>query len=119
MITNGNKRDMTSLHSRAFAYATCHFMGCAVLAGVVFAMGFGAALSDVYHPDPWWFTCMERSLIILEAPVAGVAWLSQSAFHSSHMSFPLILCLAIVWSLVLGYSISYARQVRCNREHSH
>ncbi|MDB6109976.1 MAG: hypothetical protein JWR69_1726 [Pedosphaera sp.] len=101
---------MTAFHQRAFRIGLIHFGVCAGLAVVVYMFAFGAALSDSYQPDPWWFTGMQYLLFLLEAPVAAVAWLSNRVAPSRHPSLLLFFGLAVVWSLVVGYLFAYARQ---------
>ena len=79
---------------------------------MVFALGFGAGLSDSYQPDPWRFTGMQGLLIILEAPVAAFVWLSHRDASSGNPSIALTVGLAALWSLALGYMVSYLKGSR-------
>jgi hypothetical protein len=100
---------MTPFHQRAVNAAATHFVVCLCLFGFLFMVGFGAALSDSYHPDPLWFTGLSWLLYVLEAPVAIAVWLSHRIAPSSHPTFALYLGLGVVWSLVVGYVFSYVR----------
>jgi hypothetical protein len=72
-------------------------------------LGAGAALSDSYHPDPWWFTGLSWLLYLLEAPVALVVYVSHRIAPSSHPTLPLYLGLGAAWSLTVGYLFAFFR----------
>ena len=60
------------LHAMAVNIASCHFMLCVVLGGVVLFLSMGYGLSDAYHAPAWWFVVLDKMLQLLEAPVAVV-----------------------------------------------
>jgi hypothetical protein len=94
--------------------AVTHFLLSVLVAAIVFTTGYGMALSDSYQPDPGWYTFLWRVLYVLQAPVAGLAWLWHR-LTSGHMNILAAAVLAAAWSLLLGYTASFG--IRQLREH--
>ena len=100
---------MKPIHSQAMNIAATYFLLCACLAVFLWFTAFGTALSDSYQPAPLWFTLLTGVLIVLQAPVAGVAWLWHRSSPSGHMNILLMALLAGGWSLLLGYGVCFIK----------
>lgn len=95
-------------HFRALVCAAVHFAFCAILGVTV----LGLVVADVMTtsselPPPWWITGAHWVLMVLSAPMAAFF----SLLDDVRLSHPVSLLLALVWSTLLGYAISFGWQV--------
>ena len=106
-------------HTSALNIATCYFMLCGVLAGVVLFLSMGYGLSDAYHVPAWWFVILDRMLQLLEVPVVVVlrllyhptARFDPPVFFTIDLvdsaNFLAVVGLCALWSVGFGYLVAY------------
>jgi hypothetical protein len=90
-------------HLRALGTAGVHFLFSAVLGvTVLFFVMADALATPVEGPPPWWLALMDRLLLAVNAPMAGLFGL----WDDTHMLRLPLLLLAAAWSLAVGYAVS-------------
>ena len=88
--------------SRFILFATLHFGASILLGFMVFATGWGSALSDSYSPAPT-IGIFSLMLIILQAPVALAQWvLIRISNDQTGLGLDSLISLGVLWSLLVG-----------------
>jgi len=101
---------MNAIHKRALNFAASHFAISFIIGLVCLMYFYGAGLSDVYHPNPFWVKALVAVLWVLQLPVA--VFETVALRHSQHGAKVLLLCvLGFLWSLALGYIVPFS--IRC------
>jgi uncharacterized membrane protein (UPF0182 family) len=105
---------MKAVHKRALNFAANHFATSFVIGLVCLLYFYGAGLSDVYHPDPFWIKLLVVLLWVLQLPVAIFETIALQ--HSKFGANVLLLCvLGFLWSLCLGYLVPWLVQIVRNK----
>jgi hypothetical protein len=92
-----------NLHQRALICAAIHFLFCLWIGAALLIFGVGDAVSDTWE-ETWILDTLYHLFIILEAP--SVAFFSRVEFEII-IHFIDTLLVAALWSLLLGYIISF------------
>ncbi len=105
---------MKAVHKRALSFAANHFAVSFIIGLVCLLHFYGAGLSDVYHPNPFWIKLLVALLWVLQTPVA--IFENAELQHSKLGANVLLLCvLGFLWSLCLGYLVPWLVQVVRNK----
>jgi hypothetical protein len=99
---------MRTIGGKAFIIAIVHYLLSFVVGFLVFAVAWGAALSDSYNGDNGlgFFAIL---LVVLQAPVALVQWLVVRVSADGKTGLPIttLVFLGMPSSLLYGYVIAF------------
>jgi len=92
-----------NLHQRALICAAIHFLFCLWVGAALLIFGVGDAVSDTWE-ETWILDTLYHLFMILEAPAVAF----YSYIESDIILHPIdTLLVAALWSLLLGYIISF------------
>ena len=105
---------MKGMPKHVFSFAANHFGASFILGVICFVQFYGAGLSDVYHPEPFWIKIILALLWVLQLPV--VIFETVALRHSKQGANVLLLCvLGLLWSICLDYIVPWLLQIARNK----